>query len=201
MPEPMVSNASIAAEKRRLRRRMKALRDAMPAEERAAASAVVEATVLGLPGIADAANVLAFASFGSEIATAGILERLAAGGKRVLLPFLVEGRMEAALAEPGAATVATSYGPVEPAEQVAVDPSVVDAILVPGLAFDRAGRRLGYGRGYFDRYLRRVPAPSPRIAIGFALQVVDEVPATRADERWTRGHRGGRDRVRAAPAR
>ena len=130
MPEPMATNASIAAEKRRLRRRMKELRDAMPAAKRAAASAVVEATALGLPGIAGAVNVLAFAAFGSEIATAGILERLAAGGKRVLLPFLVEGRMEAALAEPGAATVATSYGPVEPAEGVAVDPSIVEPLAV-----------------------------------------------------------------------
>jgi 5-formyltetrahydrofolate cyclo-ligase len=179
----MVSNRSVAAAKRRMRTRMRALRDSMPPGERAAASALVNAAVLALPDVEAASNVLAFASFGSEVATAGVLQGLADMGKRVLLPFLVEGEMEACIAEPGAAVVPTSYGPVEPASRHAADPAVVDAILAPGLAFDRAGRRLGYGRGYFDRYLRRVPVGAPRIAIGFALQVVDEVPATTADER------------------
>jgi 5-formyltetrahydrofolate cyclo-ligase len=64
-----------------------------------------------------------------------------------------------------------------------VDPSTIDAVLVPGLAFDRSGGRIGYGGAYFDRYLRRIPAAAPRIAIGFGMQVVDRVPMAEHDER------------------
>jgi 5-formyltetrahydrofolate cyclo-ligase len=50
-----------------------------------------------------------------------------------------------------------------------------DWILVPGLAFDRAGRRLGYGAGYYDRLLARLPGV-PRIAVAFSIQVIDQIP-------------------------
>jgi len=182
MPSHMAANSTIAAEKAALRARMLAARGALSEEERGSAAAVVEAALLGLPAVERATTVLAFASFGSEIPTDGIRSKLAAAGKRVLLPFLAEGRMEAAVAGPGDAMEQTSYGPVEPVSRDPVDPSTIDLVVVPGLAFDRAGRRVGYGRGYFDGYLPRVPRSAPRVAIGFALQVVDEVPAGPADE-------------------
>jgi 5-formyltetrahydrofolate cyclo-ligase len=178
----MGSNPAIAAEKERLRRHMRAVRAAIPPEERGAAAAAVEAALLELPVVADATTMLAFASFGSEIPTAGILAGLRAAGKRMLLPFLVDGEMEAALVEPDEAMAPSSYGALEPAVRRAVDPSVVDAVVAPGLAFDRAGRRLGYGGGYFDRYLRRIPEAAARIGIGFAVQLVDEVPVAVGDE-------------------
>jgi 5-formyltetrahydrofolate cyclo-ligase len=171
----------LAAEKAALRVRMRAARAALSTEERTAAAAAVEAALFELPELAGAGTVLAFASFGSEIPTAAILARLAREGKRVLVPFLVDGAMEAAPA--GGPTVATSYGAEEPADRPAVDPSTIDAVLVPGLAFDRSGGRIGYGGAYFDRYLRRIPAAAPRIAIGFGMQVVDRVPMAEHDER------------------
>jgi 5-formyltetrahydrofolate cyclo-ligase len=178
----MGSNPTIAAEKERLRRLMRAVRAAIPPEERAAAGSAVEAALLELPAVAGASTVMAFASFGSEIPTGGILAGLRAAGRRVLLPFLVNGEMEAALVEPDAAMAPSSYGALEPVMRRAVDPSVVSVVVAPGLAFDRAGRRLGYGGGYFDRYLRRIPATAARIGIGFSVQVVDEVPVGPGDE-------------------
>jgi 5-formyltetrahydrofolate cyclo-ligase len=175
------SETELAAEKAALRARMRATRAGLPAGERAAAAAAVEATLFRLPELAGAGTVLAFASFGSEIPTAAILDRLARGGKRVVVPFLVEGAMEAAPA--GGPTVVTSYGAQEPADRTAVDPSTIDAVLVPGLAFDRSGGRIGYGGAYFDRYLRRIPPSSPRIAVGFGGQLVDRVPMAEWDER------------------
>ena len=107
----------IAAEKAELRARMKAARAARSTEERAAAAAAVEAALFELPELNGAGTVLAFASFGSEMPTAAILARLAGEGRRVLVPFLVEGAMEAAPA--GGPTVATSYGAREPADRAA----------------------------------------------------------------------------------
>ncbi len=175
------SGTDVADEKAALRTRMRAARAMLSPEERAAAAAAVEAALFGLAELVRAGTVLGFASFGSEIPTAAILDRLAREGKSVLVPFLVDGRMEAAPA--GGATVATSYGALEPADRTPVDPAAVDAVLVPGLAFDPAGGRTGYGGAYFDRYLRRTPREAPRIAIGFGLQVVDRVPMAAWDER------------------
>ena len=59
---------------------------------------------------------------------------------------------------------------------MAVDPDEVDLVITPGLAFDRAGHRLGYGGGHYDRYLGRARPEAPRVGIGFPLQLVDEVP-------------------------
>jgi 5-formyltetrahydrofolate cyclo-ligase len=63
-----------------------------------------------------------------------------------------------------------------------VDPASIDLVVTPGLAFDRRGRRLGYGGGHYDRFLRRLPPSTIRVGIGFAAQVVDRVPAGPTDE-------------------
>jgi 5-formyltetrahydrofolate cyclo-ligase len=64
-----------------------------------------------------------------------------------------------------------------------VAPTAVDWVLVPGVTFDRTGRRLGYGGGYYDRLLPLVPARAPRIAGAFRVQIVERVPAGPHDMR------------------
>jgi 5-formyltetrahydrofolate cyclo-ligase len=59
----------------------------------------------------------------------------------------------------------------------------VDLVVTPGLAFDRRGYRVGYGGGFYDRYLARLRPNAARTAIGFSFQVVEEVPADPGDER------------------
>jgi 5-formyltetrahydrofolate cyclo-ligase len=166
-----------------LRARMRRARAGMPAEERLAAARRIEELVLELPAIVRAGTVLLFYSFGSEVPTAGMAERLLAGGRRLLLPFLVDDAMDAAEIRPGESLVHTSYGPKEPPHRVAVDPTTVDAVVTPGLAFDRRGYRLGYGGGHYDRYLARLRPETPRVGVGFGLQVVDAVPADPLDQR------------------
>jgi 5-formyltetrahydrofolate cyclo-ligase len=106
-------------------------------------------------------------------------------GKRVLLPFLEGETMAAAEFVPGpeGAMVQTTYGPKEPASRVPVHPGEVDVVILPGLAFDRAGYRLGYGGGYYDRYLTGLRPDAVRIGIGFAVQLVDAVPHGEGDAR------------------
>ncbi|MFL5798140.1 MAG: 5-formyltetrahydrofolate cyclo-ligase [Actinomycetota bacterium] len=172
---------SVAA-KEELRARMRRARAGLPPAERLTAARRIEDLVLGLPAVNGARTVLMFYSFGSEVPTSGIAERLLAGGGRVLLPFLEADAMEAAEVRPGESLVHTSYGPKEPARRVAVDPATVDAVVTPGLAFDRRGRRLGYGGGHYDRYLARLRTETPRVGVGFALQVIDHVPADPLDQ-------------------
>jgi 5-formyltetrahydrofolate cyclo-ligase len=178
----------VRAERRReqkveLRERIRLLREGLSPEDRSRRSGAVAEALFGLPEVRGAGVVALFSSFGSEIDTAPIIERAHAEGRRVLLPYLDEGVMEVAEHRPGDDLVPSSYGPAEPSRREAVDPGEVDAAVVPGLAFDRRGRRLGYGAGFYDRWLRRLRPNASRIGIGFSFQVVDRVPADGSDER------------------
>jgi 5-formyltetrahydrofolate cyclo-ligase len=168
--------------KRALRERMRRLRSGIPAPERARLGELVEANLFALPEVGAARTILLFYSFGSEVATRGMAERALADGKRLLLPYLEEGAMEAAEVRSQDDLVPSGYGPREPAHRVAVDPTEVDMVVTPGLAFDPHGRRLGYGEGHYDRYLARLGTGATRIGIGFSVQVVERVPDGPGDE-------------------
>ena len=172
----------LAEEKAAVRARMRAIRGAIPASERTALGERIESRVFDLPPLREARTVLLFYSFGSEVPTARMAQRLVREGRRVLLPFLEGPEMQAAELRPGEPAEATSYGPKEPAHRVAVDSGEVDVVIAPGLAFDRSGYRIGYGGGHYDRYLRRLEPRAVRVGIGFSMQLVEEVPWERGDE-------------------
>lgn len=166
-----------------LRRRVLADRDALSRRERSDKSAAITERLLALPEILDAGMIMAFWSFGSEVETEPVLARLDLLGKLVALPR-VRGREVVAVSyEPGAPLTATSFGAMEPAAGRLVRPEEVDAVVTPGVAFDRRGRRIGYGGGFYDRLLSRIRPSTPAVAIAFSLQVVDEVPAGASDRR------------------
>jgi 5-formyltetrahydrofolate cyclo-ligase len=179
----MTEATELTREKAELRARMRALRAAVPRDERLRLAGAVEERVFRLSEIRAARTVLLFYSFGSEVETSEMAERVHAEGKRLLLPFLEAERMEAAEVLPEDELVVSSYGPREPARRVPVDPGDVDVVIAPGLAFDRKGYRLGYGGGHYDRYLSRMGTRALRIGIGFASQLVDRVPREPTDER------------------
>jgi 5-formyltetrahydrofolate cyclo-ligase len=163
-------------QKEALRARMRVTRSSIPPGERLRLAGEIEANLFGLPAITEAETILLFYSFGSEVPTAGIIQRLLDAGTRVLLPFLEGQDMEAAELRPGASLAATTYGPKEPARRRPVDSAEVDVVIAPGLAFDAHGYRLGYGGGHYDRYLVRLGQDSTRVGIAFHLQIVPSVP-------------------------
>ena len=73
-------------------------------------------------------------------------------------------------------TRAGAYGILEPEGDLTVAPHTFDAVLVPGLAFDIMGNRLGFGAGYYDRFLSMVGPQTLRIGIGYDWQIVETVP-------------------------
>ncbi len=70
----------------------------------------------------------------------------------------------------------TTFGAREPAEEDVLDPRAIDVVLVPGVAFDRAGYRIGYGRGFYDRFLLKTRPDAALVSAAFFLQLVDGVP-------------------------
>ncbi len=171
----------LRAAKRALRARARALRDALAPEERERAGAAVAARLLALPELSPARTVLVFSSFGSEVPTGPIVQGLAGEGRRVALPR-VEGRaMEARTFRPGDPLRRAPFGALEPVDGEVLTPEELDAVVVPGLAFDRRGYRVGYGGGHFDRLLGATRPEALRVGICFAAQLVDEVPAGPGD--------------------
>ncbi len=168
------------AEKAALRDRMRRVREGIPAEERGRRSREAQDRVLSLEELQGARSVLLFYAFGSEVQTRDLRGRLGARGARVLLPYLGSEGMEAAQAHD---LVPSPYGPKEPSHRVPVDPSEVDLVIAPGLAFDRRGHRLGFGGGHYDRYLARLGEGALRVGMCFAEQVLESVPSEPHDVR------------------
>ena len=171
----------LAWRKRDLRRLVLRRRDAVPEEDRRANSRSIAERVLSLPEIQSARAVMAFWSFGSEVETAELIERLHGAGKQVVLPRVEGHDVVAVLYEPGDPTAPASFGAMEPIGAEIVHPTEIDVVIAPGLAFDRRGGRVGYGAGFYDRFLRSVRPDVRVIALAFGVQIVDEAPRDEGD--------------------
>lgn len=164
------------AAKRELRKSVRALRDALPAKERIRLGERVAERLFAVPRFARAHTVMTFCSFGSEVPTEAIIRRLAGEGRRVGLPLVLGIDMEARSYVPGDPMRAATFGALEPAAGARIPEEEFDAVVVPGLAFDRRGFRTGYGGGHFDRFLSRIRGDALTVGICFGVQLVDELP-------------------------
>ncbi|MBY8876764.1 5-formyltetrahydrofolate cyclo-ligase [Actinacidiphila acidipaludis] len=157
-------------------------RRGLTADERQAAGVALEMRVRDLPQLARARTVAAYVSMGSEPRTHELIEALRSGGTRVLLPVLLpDNDLDWAEYEGAAALERTGRGLLEPTGE-RLGPQAVtgaQAVLLPGLAVDSAGVRLGRGGGSYDRVLARLAAAGTRPALVVLLytnEVVDTVP-------------------------
>jgi 5-formyltetrahydrofolate cyclo-ligase len=177
-----VNPSALKRAKRDVRRRVLAARDALSDGERARGAIAVAERVLALPEVDGARAVMVFSSFGSELSTEPLIRGLVERGVTVALPRIVEGELEPHAFRPGDEMTRAWFGALEPAGGAVVDPIELDAVITPAVAFDRRGRRVGYGGGYYDRFLTRVRADTARIGIATDVQVLDEeLPAAAFD--------------------
>jgi 5-formyltetrahydrofolate cyclo-ligase len=177
----------LQAAKRSLRERILAQRNAIDAGKRRDDSRKILQKLLADRRYLSAQVVAAYAAFGSEFDTAGLLADALANGKQLLLPRIdkANARLELRrVSDLERDLVAGVWGIREPATQCPVAPaSSVEFMLVPGVAFTRDGDRLGYGGGYYDRLLTGLRPDVPRIAAAFSVQLVDELPMGDHDRR------------------
>ncbi len=171
-------------DKPQLRALLAERRGALDADQRRAASAAITRHLVHHPDWAAAQTVAAFASIRSEVQTQDILNAALSAGKRLVLPVTVGRGHRLVLRQvlrlddlvPGSFRV-----PEPPPTAQEVHPNEVDLFVVPGLGFDLHGNRLGYGAGYYDRTLAAAPQ-ARRVAICFACQIVDALPAEAHDQ-------------------
>lgn len=157
----------------------------MGAPERILKSSRIMYRLTALPEYAEARTVMFFVSHGSEVITDIMIGQAMRDGKRVCAPKADPEALE--LTARGVASIERdlepgAYGIREPipASCPVIDPRKIDLVLVPGLAFDASGHRVGYGKGYYDKWLKRF-AIGKRVGVCFDFQLVKRVPRTEGD--------------------
>ncbi|MBI2549748.1 5-formyltetrahydrofolate cyclo-ligase [Candidatus Woesearchaeota archaeon] len=164
--------------KQQIRETIREKRDAMTREEVESKSAAIAAKLQQLEEYAGAKTVLFYAAKGNEAQTKKLINDALKSGKKVLLPITNTAAGELEVAEirdyssdlkPGA------FGIMEPKRRSAVDEEEIDVVIVPGVAFDKDGHRLGYGLGYYDKLLHRL-AKAAEIGLAYDFQVVEKLP-------------------------
>ncbi|MEU4498612.1 5-formyltetrahydrofolate cyclo-ligase [Streptomyces sp. NBC_00210] len=165
-----------------VRRELLAARGLMSAEDVEAAAAVLARQALDLAELTEAGTVAAYVSVGREPGTRALLDALRARGVRVLLPVLKpDNDLDWGVYEGPEHLVRAGRGLLEPdGERLGVDAVIeADAVLLPGLAVDSRGMRLGRGGGSYDRVLARLTAAGADpalVVLLYANEVVERVP-------------------------
>ncbi len=132
------------------------------------------------PRLRDAHIVLAYYSLPDEVNTHQLIDELVAEGKTVLLPKVLDGETMELRRYTGRQDLSEgSFHIMEPVGEPFSDYSEIDLSLIPGMAFDAHGHRLGRGKGYYDRFLRAMSVRT--IGVCFDFQRVDEVPTDEND--------------------
>jgi 5-formyltetrahydrofolate cyclo-ligase len=180
-----VSDVSdVQLRKAEMRAQVLARRSALPADQRAMAGKLIRDAVLAAPQVQMAGTIAAYYSVGTEPDTRGLVYALWKRGSYVLLPLLrPDGDLDWASYEGPDSLVAGPRGLREPGEPPRGVDAVAraDVVLVPALAVDAAGRRLGRGGGSYDRALARVGPLVPLIALIYDDELVEQVPAEEHD--------------------
>ena len=172
-------------EKARLRREGLARRDAEP--DREAKGRAIQERLQATAVYGRARTVAAYVGVRSEVPTLPLVESMLAAGKRVVLPVVEGDDIRLIRLESVGELAPAVFGLLEPGPEVRdrlerrVQPAELDLMLVPGVAFDRKGGRIGYGKGFYDRLLARSRSGTPTVGLAFEAQLIPDVPMGPAD--------------------
>lgn len=163
-------------------------RAALSEKARKSKSGMIQRKILALPEFQRAQTVMLFLNFRDEVETTAIAEAVLAERKRLVLPRCAPGRLLLPLEvrDLERDIEAGMWGIREPKPTLnRVESLAIEFIVVPGLGFDLQGNRLGYGGGYYDRFLPKLSPLTPRAALAFACQVIEQAPVGEGDEKIT----------------
>ena len=176
-----------------LRKRMRRKLGLQSRSERRRKSGIIQEKVFSREEFLTSGCIMLYVSRGTgEVETGPIIEKAFKMGKRVVLPVTAireKSIRPVRLKSLDERLRKTRYGIYEPGDAgtgrtVRIDD--IDLVIVPGLAFDAENNRLGHGQGYYDRFLRRLPAGTSKIGLGFRFQLFEKIPAAAHDFSLTR---------------
>lgn len=171
--------------KSEIREKAHAARNAQPNKDEL--SRQIVDTFMELPQFAAARTVMWYVDVRSEVRTRQHLPAALACGRRIVIPYCVEGELELFHLESLDELELGMYRILEPRAELRriesknVPVERLDLIMVPGVAFDRRGGRSGHGKGYYDKLLEHARLDAPLVALAFECQMFDEVPTQAHD--------------------
>lgn len=151
------------------------------------ASATIRGRAENLPALVEAIRVHCYVSMehDREVCTLGLLESLVNERKAVFMPYIEHGLMRSVQYLPGHCFRTSKSGPPVPEPLILSPEERFDAVIVPLIGFDRKGGRIGYGKGWYDRFFERLSQSGNnpvRIGLAFAFQEVVSVPSDSWDQ-------------------
>ncbi|MBP2027965.1 5-formyltetrahydrofolate cyclo-ligase [Acetoanaerobium pronyense] len=163
-------------------------RDSLTSEEILKNSEKIFSKLKELPEFINAKTVMIYLNFKSEVVTDSIVDFLLSQGKKIVVPICIKEPRSLLLShitDPKADCDIGFYGIRTPREDNVreTDPKEVDFVVVPGVAFSRDKYRLGYGGGYYDRFIKTLREDAFKCSLAFDVQIYDEVPIDRYDEK------------------
>jgi 5-formyltetrahydrofolate cyclo-ligase len=180
---------NIQAMKQGLRQSIITARLAIVLEERQRLDNIIAAHTTKLEAYKAAVTVLGYLNFGAEFAAEIFVRQALQDGKKVLLPKVNQNTKQLDLYHVTDLTQDIAPGrwdirePISERCQKVADLATVDLILLPGVAFGMDGARLGYGGGFYDKLLARMPLQPTLVAAAYALQVVEDIPQEDTDRK------------------
>ena len=177
--------ADYAEIKRELREQAHARRNAQ--EDKDGLSRQIVARFLALPEYQAAGTVMFYLDVRSEVRTRHSLTDALASGKRIVVPYCVDGELELFHLQAvdeldvGMYKILEPRADLRPLPEKRVDVRELDLIMVPGVAFDGRGARMGHGKGYYDKLLEHARPDAPLVALAFECQLFAEIPVQEHD--------------------
>ncbi len=154
----------------------------MEAEEK---SCITKEKLYSMPLFKKSKNILTYVSFNNEVDTISIIkELLTKKEKNVLVPYVDKDKLvQISKINSFDDLEPKTFGILEPRENKIknFDINELDLVVVPGIAFDKNGHRIGYGYGYYDKFLKNLNKNTAKIALAFDFQIVDKIPEEKHD--------------------
>lgn len=166
--------------KNQLKEKILEKRNSLPKEEILEKSRKIKDALFNLEQYKKSKIIMFFVSFNSEANTHDMIKE-SLGRKTLVVPKVMEHEIEpSVIIDFDSLIPSGKFGILEPIELMKIAYKNIDLVLVPGIAFDKEGHRIGYGFGYYDKFLRKVPK-AVKIGLCFDFQVVDKVPREEHD--------------------
>ncbi len=177
----MVKVMDLEEEKQTIRKEVSRRIAELTEEAKVCASNKIRDLVVLLKEFIKARVIMVYLAKKDEVDTTPIIREAQKQGKKVVVP-VVDGD-ELLPCELGEELTSGPFSVLQPVEKKEVAPQDLDLIIVPGRAFDLSGRRLGRGRGFYDRFLSSLPEGVPVIGICYSCQVFDSIPTGPYDKK------------------
>lgn len=171
--------------KKSIRERAHAARNALTDKDEL--SRVICERLVALPEYQAAGTVMYYVDVRSEVRTRHYLRTALGHGKRIVVPYCVADELETFLLTDMGQLAVGMYKILEPKAELRAIPELkvpvadLELIVVPGVAFDRQGGRLGHGKGYYDKLLEHARPETPLVALAFECQLFPEIPMQEHD--------------------